>query len=121
MNKFKVGDLVKFKKDKLYKSRWNRNNPEKSVILPVAGIILSISIDDWLHPYYAMSKHFEHKETKVEVATVKWFEYSIPEIGASDDFNLDQYNKHYTKVPTSRLCDFNNYVESLKKKKVLYK
>ena len=116
--KFKIGDLVKMKNDKIYTPRYG--NPDRKATLPVAGMILDIQIDNWVHPYYGMSSHFEQKEIEVEVAVVRWFEYSIPEIGDSDAFNLKQYNKGYTKIPTSRLSDFNNYVEGLKKKKDLY-
>ena len=119
MTKFKVGDLVKMKTDRIYTPRYG--NPEKKATLPVAGMIVDIQIDNWVHPYYGMSKHFEQKEIQVEVAYIKWFEYSIPGIGDSDIFNLNQYNKQYKKIPTSRLSDFNNYVEGLKKKKELYK
>jgi len=104
--------------DRRYIHNWN--NPNKVETLPVAGIILDIKIDDWKHPYYNMSKYFEKSESQVEIATVKWFEYNIPELGESDEFNLREYNKNYTKIPLTLLSDFNKYVESLKKK-VLYR
>lgn len=107
------------KNDKAYTPRYG--NPENKTTLPVAGIILNIQVDNWIHPYYGMSKHFEQKSIQVEVATIKWFEYNIPELGESDLYNLEQYNKNYNKMPTSRLSNFNNYVEGLKKKKELYK
>ena len=118
-SKFKIGQLVKFKNDKAYKERWNKS--QKAYTLPVAGIILDIRIDDWVHPYYGMSKHFEKKASQIEVATIKWFEYAVPSLGKSDDFNLDMYTRHHKTVPTLHLSDFDNYLKSLTKKKVLYK
>lgn len=119
MNKFKVGDLVKLKGDRFYTHRWN--NPQKIVTLPVAGMILEIKINDWLHPYYSYSKKYEQKEIKVEVAKIRWFEYEIPGFGSSDPFDLGEYNKSYTVMPLDRLADFNQYLDALKKKKGLYK
>lgn len=116
---FFVGQLVKFKRDRLHINRYK--NPNRKITLPSAGMILDISTEDWVHPYYGLSKHFEQKESKIEVATVNWFEYKIPEIGESDLFNLNMYNQYYKKVPLTRLSDFNKYVEGLKKKKDLYK
>lgn len=120
MSKFKIGQLVKMKSDRIYHYEW-RNKEHANVTLPVAGIVLDIKTDNWIHPYYGMSKHFDNKEIKVEVAIIKWFDYAIEGLGKSDDFNLNEYNKNYTKVPTSRLSDFKNYLSSVEKKKELYK
>ena len=115
----KVGDLVKMKQDRFFIHCWQ--NPEKRATLPVAGMITSIAVEHWIHPYYGMSKHFEKKEIDVEVATIKWFEYEIPGFGFSDEFNLVEYNRNYSKMPTKRLADFSKYLTALKKKKDLYK
>ena len=116
---FKVGDLVKMKQDRFFIHRWK--NTEKLATLPVAGMITAIHIESWIHPYYGLSKHFEKKEIEVEVATIKWFEYEIPGFGFSDEFNLVEYNKNYSKMPIKRLADFSKYLAVLKKKKDLYK
>ena len=117
--KFYVGQLIKLKNDHAYTPRYNNKNKQR--LLPVAGMIVHLKVEDWVHPYYGMSKHFEQKESMVEVATIKWFEYNIPEVGSSDSYNITIYNEQYHKVPTRRLSDFNNYIKALKKKKELYK
>ena len=116
---FKIGQLVKFKNEKLYVHHWK--NPQKIATLPPAGIILELKVEDWFHPFYNLSDLYEKKELQTLVAKVKWFEYNIPEIGKSDEQTIQEYNKNYSKIPVSQLVDFNNYVERLKKKKELYK
>ena len=118
-DKFKVGQLIKMKKDRLYIHNWN--NPQKIATLPVAGIILDIKIEDWVHPFFAVSKKYEKKEFQTSVATIKWFEYKIPGLGSSDEFELRHLNQAYQKVPVSNLVDFGKYIERLKKNKGLYK
>ena len=97
------------------------NNPKKIATLPVAGMITNITVDNWIHPYFGMSEHFEQKEIQVKVATISWFEYMIDGFGQSDDYNLKEYSSKYSRLPLDRLSDFSKYLESLKKKKELYK
>ena len=118
-DKFKIGQLVKMKSDRMYVHNWQ--NPEKLATLPCAGIILEITTEDWIHPYFAFSKKYEDKLVQTQVAKVKWFDYKIPGLGSSDEFDLKEYNKTYSKLPVSYLVDFSNYMERLKKNKGLYK
>ena len=118
-SKFKVVDRVKLKNERYYINYYN--NPNKLATLPVAGMITKLTLDNWVHPYFGMSKHFEQKEIQVEIATISWFEYTIEDFGKADDINLREYNKNFNRLPVDRLSDFNKYLDSLKKKKELYK
>lgn len=113
-NNFVVGQIVKVKSDRARYSRY-----EKKLILPVAGIIKHIGVGDWTHPYFSQSK--KHTKSNVDLATIHWFSYALPEydaVSASEDF----YQYAFPSVTVTNLMDFESYLDSFKRRhKDLYK